>query len=108
MARRQGPLGGPHPSNQPFVAAGLTRMSLGRIVAASRGGRLVSYPLWIGIAAVAASRVDALLLGRFTDVVVLATELGLIAALVIVARIDWISVIARIDPQWRHIPRLMG
>jgi membrane protein YqaA with SNARE-associated domain len=88
----------PIPSNQLFVAAGLTRMSLGRVVAAFLAGRLVSYPLWITAAAVTATRLEEVFLGQFTNGVALAVELALVASVVLFARIDWSRLISRFDP----------
>lgn len=89
---------GPIPSNQLFIAAGLTRMSLGRITAAFLAGRLISYPLWIGVAHVAIQSVGQLFTERLANVPGLLLELGLIASVIAFTRIDWLRVIARLDP----------
>jgi membrane protein YqaA with SNARE-associated domain len=93
---------GPIPSNQLFVAAGLTGMSLGRIVGAFLAGRLVSYPLWIGAAHVAAARIDQLFEQRLTNVVAVGLDLLLIALLVAFTRLDWTKLIARFDPSFSN------
>ena len=89
---------GPIPSNQLFIAAGLTRMSLSRIALAFLAGRLVSYPLWIGVAHVAIDRFDDLFTSRLTDLPALLIELALIGLLVAFTRVDWEGVIRRLDP----------
>lgn len=89
---------GPIPSNQLFIAAGLARLRLMPIVLAFLAGRLVSYPLWIGVAHVAAARLDELFLSRLTSVPALAIEVASLALLVAFTRIDWIRLIARYEP----------
>ena len=89
---------GPIPSNQLFIAAGLTRMSLGRIFAAFLAGRLVSYPLWIGAADVAAHHLGDLFTSRLSSAPVILVEVVLIALLVLFTRVDWERVVTRIDP----------
>ena len=96
---------GPIPSNQLFVAAGLTRMSLRGVTSAFLAGRLISYPLWIGVAHVAAQRFDQLFTERLTNVPALLVDLALLGSLVLFARIDWIRVIARFDPSFARIAR---
>jgi membrane protein YqaA with SNARE-associated domain len=97
---------GPIPSNQLFVAAGLTRMALGRIAGAFLAGRLISYPLWIGAARVASSRLEELFAQRLTNVLAIAVDLALIGLLVLFTRIDWSGLIARVDPQFSSQSRL--
>lgn len=88
---------GPIPSNQLFIAAGLTRMTLSRIVLAFLAGRLISYPLWIGVAHAAVDRFDELFTSRFTNAPALVLEGLLIALLVVFTRIDWERLVARFD-----------
>ena len=92
---------GPIPSNQLFIAAGLMRMPLGRIVAAFLAGRLVSYPLWIGVARVGARRFDELFTGHLLNVTALAIDLALVGLLVLFTRIDWMRVMERFSPSAR-------
>ena len=91
---------GPIPSNQLFIAAGLTRMSLRGITAAFLAGRLISYPLWIGAAHVAVQRFDELFADRLANIPALVLDIALLASLVLFARIDWIRVIGRFDPSF--------
>lgn len=92
---------GPIPSNQLFVAAGLMRMPLGRIVAAFLAGRLVSYPLWMGVARAGASRFDEIFTGHFLNMTALAIDIALIGLLVLFTRVDWMRVIERLTPSAR-------
>ena len=89
---------GPIPSNQLFIAAGLTRMQLARIVAAFCAGRLVSYPLWIAASRVTAARLQQLLLGQYMNVAAITLEVGLVVLLIAFVRVDWLRVIGRFDP----------
>ena len=89
---------GPIPSNQLFIAAGLTRMTLSRVALAFLAGRLVSYPLWMGAAHVAIDRFEELFTSRLTNGPALLIEGALVALLVLFTRVDWEGVIRRLDP----------
>ncbi len=91
---------GPIPSNQLFVAAGLARMRLAPIVGAFLAGRLVSYPLWIVIANIAFTRFDELFARQFTSLPAIAGQLAALGLLVLFVKIDWSSLIRRMDPAW--------
>ncbi|MDO8506648.1 MAG: hypothetical protein Q7S41_03465 [Candidatus Limnocylindria bacterium] len=88
---------GPIPSNQLFVAAGLTRMGLGRIASAFLTGRLISYPLWIGAARIAVDRIDELFAQRWLNVTALGVDVALIGVLIAFTRVDWMRVIETFD-----------
>jgi membrane protein YqaA with SNARE-associated domain len=92
---------GPIPSNQLFVAAGLMRMSLGRIVGAFLAGRLISYPLWIGVAGVAATHIDELFTGHLLNITAVALDVVLVVSLIAFTRVDWMRVIERVSPSAR-------
>jgi len=91
---------GPIPSNQLFIAAGLARMDLRPITLAFLGGRLLSYPLWIGAAHAAVDRFDELFTGHLTNVPALLIEGLLIALLVLFTRVNWENVVRRFDPSY--------
>lgn len=80
---------GPIPSNQLFVAAGLTGMRLLPIVGAFFAGRLISYTFWVNTARVAAQRFEQVFEGYWNDAVFVAAEVGLIALLVAFTLVDW-------------------
>lgn len=80
---------GPIPSNQLFVAAGLTGMRLGPIAGAFLAGRLVSYAFWVNTAHVASERFEAVFEGYWHDAVYVAVEIALIALLVAFTLVDW-------------------
>ena len=80
---------GPIPSNQLFIAAGLTATRLTPIVAAFLAGRLISYTLWVNLARVVAHRFEDLFTDHLQRGSAVAFELLAIAALVLFTRIDW-------------------
>ncbi len=80
---------GPIPSNQLFVAAGLTGMRLPPIVAAFLVGRLISYTFWVNTARVASRRLEDVFEGYWRDGVFVALEVGLIVLLVAFTLVDW-------------------
>lgn len=80
----------PVPSAQLFEAAGLMKVRLLPLTAAFFAGRTVSYALYLGGAhAVGTTDTGKLLLSSLTSPWGLAWEIGLIAALVLLARVDW-------------------
>jgi len=91
---------GPIPSNQLFIAAGLARMKLPPITLAFLGGRLLSYPLWIGVAHTAVDRFDELFIRHLTNLPALLLEGLLIGLLVLFTRINWEDLVRRFDPSY--------
>jgi hypothetical protein len=99
LAGGAGPLGGtaggaglsfgPIPSNELFIAAGLTGMRLGPIVSAFLVGRLISYTFWVSTAHLAAQRFEDLFAGHLRTGSALILELVALGLLVLVARLDW-------------------
>ena len=94
---------GPIPSNQLFMAAGLTGMRLRPIVVAFLAGRLVSYTVWISVAHVVSARFEDLFTGYLQRAGPLALELLALATLVAFTRIDWPRVL-RLDARGRSEP----
>ncbi len=80
---------GPIPSNQLFMAAGLTATRLTPIVAAFLAGRLISYTVWVNLANVVTHRFEDLFTARLQRGGALALELLALGALVLFTRIDW-------------------
>ena len=80
---------GPIPSNQLFVAAGLTGIRLRPIVAAFFVGRVISYSLWVGAATVAVDRLETVFEGYWRNEGFIVVQLACIAALVAFAAVDW-------------------
>ncbi len=80
----------PVPSAQLFEAAGLARLGLARFTAAFFIGRAFSYAVYVLTAAhVRETSLGEALLGALTSPVGIAIQLGMIALLVLMARIDW-------------------
>jgi membrane protein YqaA with SNARE-associated domain len=80
---------GPIPSNQLFIAAGLTCIRLGPIVGAFFVGRLLSYTFWAYTAHQVVRRFNDIFVGYWSNVTALAIQLFVIALLVLFTRINW-------------------
>lgn len=82
----------PLPSAQLFEAAGLLRLRLLPIVGVFFAGRLVSYSIYVaGASAVSHTSVGPLIASSFTNPWGIAIQVGLLAGVVALARIDWIG-----------------
>jgi membrane protein YqaA with SNARE-associated domain len=79
---------GPIPSNQLFIAAGLTRVRLGEIVGAFFVGRLLSYTMWTASAGAVASGLSEIF-SRHLHSGAVAVQLLSLLPLFLIARIDW-------------------
>lgn len=80
----------PVPSAQLFEAAGLMKVKLVPVTAAFFAGRTVSYALYVGGAnALSSTDTGKVLLSSLTSPWGLALEIAMVAALVLLARIDW-------------------
>ncbi len=88
---------GPVPSNQLFMAAGLTGMRLKPIVAAFLAGRMLSYPFWAGLAYVVADTWEKLFLDKWGNPVTLALEALTLMGLVLFTRVPWSRVLRMPD-----------
>jgi hypothetical protein len=80
---------GPIPSNQLFIAAGLTGMRLAPIVGAFLAGRLFSYTFVVASAHVFHTRIEGLFAAKWSNFGALAVDVLALAALVLFTRIDW-------------------
>jgi membrane protein YqaA with SNARE-associated domain len=80
---------GPIPSNQLFIAAGLTCLPLGPIVSAFFVGRLLSYTLWAYTAHLVVRRFEDIFVGYWSNALALAVQVVLIALLILFTRINW-------------------
>jgi sulfite exporter TauE/SafE len=80
---------GPIPSNQLFIAVGLTGMRLTPVVAAFMAGRLVSYTVSGLIVHRAASSIEAALTSSWRGVVPVLLQLLAFAGLFLFTLIDW-------------------
>jgi hypothetical protein len=87
---------GPIPSNQVFIAAGLSGSSLTPIAAGFLAGRLVSYPVLAFSVRGVTGRLDTLFTNGWRDPKAIALELLSIVGVVLFARIDW--------PRVLHLP----
>lgn len=88
----------PFPSAQMFEAAGLMGVRLLPLTAAHVAGRLVSYSLYMGATTVVERNLGAALLDSVTSPYGIAVQIVLLAALVLLARVDWV----------RYLPRPAG
>jgi membrane protein YqaA with SNARE-associated domain len=86
----------PVPSAQLFEAAGLMRVRLLPLTAAFFVGRTVSYGLYVG-GARTVSRTDTgkVLLSSLTSPWGVALQVAMLAALVLLARVDWRRILSR-------------
>ncbi|MBX6772364.1 MAG: hypothetical protein IRY83_11605 [Chloroflexi bacterium] len=80
---------GPIPSNELFIAAGLTGMRLRPIVAAFFVGRVISYTAWAFTAQKVVQSLEEVFIGYWSNAGFLALEIGLLALLLLFTRIDW-------------------
>lgn len=80
---------GPIPSNQLFIAAGLTTANLLPIVGAFLVGRLLSYTFWVSTAHFAVTRLGDLFAEEVRNGTLIGLQLLAIAVLVVFTRIDW-------------------
>jgi membrane protein YqaA with SNARE-associated domain len=79
---------GPIPSNELFIAAGLTGIRLKPIAAAFFVGRLVSYTFWALAARAAAEHLEDIFSSEERNPIALALQLVGIAILIVILRID--------------------
>jgi membrane protein YqaA with SNARE-associated domain len=80
---------GPIPSNELFIAAGLTRMRLSPITAAFFCGRVISYTFWAATARAVVADLEGLFLGHWRSAGLIAVELLALAGLLLFTRVDW-------------------
>jgi membrane protein YqaA with SNARE-associated domain len=85
----------PVPSAQLFVGAGLLRVPLGPLTAAFFAGRLVSYSLYVGAASLAADSLGKIVTDSLTSPLGVALQLGMLAGLLALVRVDWARILAR-------------
>ncbi|HZO36032.1 MAG TPA: hypothetical protein VFB41_04060 [Solirubrobacteraceae bacterium] len=85
----------PVPSAQLFVAAGLVRARLVPLTAAFFAGRLVSYALYLAAADVARRHLASALVQGLRSPWAIALQIGMLAGLVVLVRVDWVAVLAR-------------
>jgi hypothetical protein len=80
---------GPIPSNELFIAAGLSRMRLAPVVVAFFAGRVVSYTLWAATADKMVDRIQDSFFRHWGSVSAIGIELLALAVLVVLTRVDW-------------------
>ena len=85
----------PVPSAQLFVAAGFLAVPLVPLTAAFFAGRLVSYSLYVGGASLARDSLGDTFADVFTSPAGIALQLLMLAALVVLVRVDWITLATR-------------
>lgn len=79
----------PVPSAQLFLAAGLAGVRLVPLTLAFFSGRVVSYSLWVGAAAVAEHELGDVLLDSLRSPWGIAVQVVLLALVVALVRVDW-------------------
>jgi membrane protein YqaA with SNARE-associated domain len=87
---------GPIPSNQIFIAAGLTGMNLRPVVGGFFVGRVISYTAAAVLLHVAAERIEDALLRYWNNTSALAIQVLMLAAVVAFTLVDW--------PKLLHLP----
>src|SRR5687768_12530951 len=80
---------GPIPSNELFIAAGLTRMRRRPITGAFFCGRVISYPLWAATARFVVTDLEGVFLGHWRSVGLVVVELLALLGLLLFTRVDW-------------------
>jgi hypothetical protein len=85
----------PVPSAQLFVAAGLLAVPLGPLTTAFFAGRLVSYSIYAGGAALAQQSLGAAFTDAFASPWRIALQVGMLLGIVALLRMDWTAVLAR-------------
>lgn len=85
----------PVPSAQLFIGAGLLGVRLLPLTAAFFAGRLVSYSLYVGAASATRDSLGSIFSEALTSPVGIATQVAMLAALVVFVRIDWAAVLRR-------------
>jgi hypothetical protein len=85
----------PIPSAQLFVAAGLLAVPLLPLTGAFFAGRLVSYSLYAGGAALAGSSLKSTFTEAFSSPAGIALQVLMVLGLVALVRVDWIKLLRR-------------
>jgi hypothetical protein len=88
----------PVPSAQLFVAAGLLAVPLLPLTCAFFAGRLVSYSIYAGGAALVQTSLEGAFTGVFTSPLGIALQVLMLAALVALVRVDWVTSLSRRSP----------
>ncbi len=91
----------PVPSAQLFVGAGLLAVPIVPLTLAFFAGRLVSYSLYVGAAALAADNLKTIVTESLTSPAGLAAQAVMLVLLVLLVRVDWAKLIAK----RRSLPR---
>lgn len=85
----------PLPSAQLFVAAGLIAAPLRPLAAAFFAGRLLSYSIYVGLGRAADTRFGDVLEGAIRSPLGIALQVAMLAALVVLVRVDWVKIVTR-------------
>jgi membrane protein YqaA with SNARE-associated domain len=89
----------PIPSAQLFVGAGLLDVAIAPLVAIFFAGRLVSYSIYVaGASAAKHSSAGRLVTSSFTSPLGITIQVGLLVAVVLLARVDWSKHLGHHDP----------
>ena len=85
----------PVPSAQLFIAAGLLCVPLVPLTLAFFSGRLVSYSIYVGAASAAGKGLGEIVGDSLTTPWGIALQIAMLAGLVALVRVDWVSILAR-------------
>jgi hypothetical protein len=85
----------PVPSDQLFIAVGISRAPLAPVSVAFGVGRFLVYLFWVSVANAAAGSLEEVLRPRVSGGVALALEVVSLATLVVVMHVDWRRVLRR-------------
>lgn len=88
----------PIPSAQLFVGAGLLTVPLLPLTAAFFAGRLVSYSIYVGAASLAKASLGKIFIDSLTSPLGIALQIGMLVALLLLVRVDWVKFLARRRP----------
>ena len=85
----------PLPSGQMWTAAGLTGVRLPPLALAFFAGRLVSYSIYVAAASAARDSLRDVLGNVLSSPLGIEIQIGLLAGLVLLVRVDWAALLAR-------------
>ncbi|HWU31562.1 MAG TPA: hypothetical protein VN108_01740 [Marmoricola sp.] len=92
----------PLPSAQLFEAAGILELPLVPLTTAFFAGRIVSYSIYVSSASLAAKHYGSVISSALTSPTGIALQVAMLVALVLLAEVDWRSVITRLRTRRPH------
>jgi uncharacterized membrane protein YdjX (TVP38/TMEM64 family) len=92
---------GPVPTNDIFIAAGLTAIPLAPVVIGFLIGSSISFTVYDLLAKSAVSNFKELFLGQWTNLGALLVEVLLVVLVIVLAKINWVQVL-HLPPAQTH------